>query len=539
MAMDRSESKQALVAGSTLSLGIIMAVVLFAMANYMSSRHYKRFDWTESKLYSLSEKSENVVKGLDREVEGVIFLSPESPLFAATDELLSGYAAANPAYFKKRTVDAARNRLEAERLIERHGIERANVLVIATADDRRVIGEYDLAEYDYSGAQYGQAPTLKEFKGEQLITSAILELAEAKKPRILFTTGHGEGALDAADDPRSLSQAKDLLGKDNFELEPWDPTGRAEVPADADLVVVAGPQTNFFPPDLELFSRYLESGGRMLFLLDPVLRETSDWVDLGLAEWLRGYGVETRDNIVIDPGVQLPFYGPETIYTDIFGTHPIVSDLAQTGTRVLLALARSVGQADDAAERFAVTELLHTTSSAWGETDLDDLENLQADEGEIQGTISLGVAVSFKTRGKEDSEAPAEEASEVEPAEGEPVEVEPVEVEPVELFEPDETDAEGEAPVDESRREARLVVLGDLDFATSQITNAANSVLLLNSFNWLVEREQLISIEGKKPQETHLTMTGSEVMSVYFWVLFMMPGLSILVGVSVYMRRRR
>lgn len=547
MSTDRGSSRQAWIEGSTLSVGIVLAVALFGMVNYLAYRHYKRFDWTESKLYSLSEKSQKVVEGLDREVEAIIFLSPGSELYTATDELLSRYAAANPKYFKKRTIDPVKNRLEAQRLIETHSIAHSNVVVVASGDDRRVIDGYELADYDYSGTQFGQAPTLKEFKGEQLITSAILELVEAKKPRILFTTGHGEAPLDGAGDPRALNQAKDLLGKDNFELEEWDPTGKLEVPSDADLLVVAGPTTNFFPPDLELFSRYLDGGGRMLFLLDPVIRGQT-LVDLGLTEWLRGYGVEVRNDVVIDPGTQLAFFGPESIYTDSFGSHPIVSELGQAGTRVLLTLARSVSKAEDAPDRFKVAELIHTTSSAWGETNLSDLENIQADEGEAQGVLSLGVAVSFKPTAAEEAatddtvedaaaadvaaeDAAAEDKTEAAgdaPDDGD-----------VDLFKPDEADG-AEDGGEQGKNESRLVVLGDLDFlADSQIGQAANDALTANTFNWLVEREQLISIEGKKPEETRLVLTSSELYSVYLLVLFVLPGIAVIAGVSVYMRRRR
>lgn len=537
MSTDRPESRKAWIEGSTMSVGIVLAVALFGMVNYLAYRHYERFDWTQSKLYSLSEKSRKVVEGLDREVEAIIFLSPDSDLYAQTDELLSRYAAANPTFFKKRTIDPVKNRLEAQRLIDQHSIAHANVVVIASGDDRRVIDGYDLAEYDYSGAQYGQAPKLKEFKGEQLITSAILELVEAKKPRILFTTGHGEAPLDAAGDPRALNQAKNLLGKDNFELEEWDPTGKAEVPSDADLLVVAGPTTNFFPPDLDLFSRYLDAGGRMLFLLDPVVRGQS-LVDLGLTDWLRGYGVEVRDDVVIDPGTQLPFFGPESILTDSFGDHPIVKSLGQMGTRVLFTVARSVSRAADAPERFKVTELIHTTSSAWGETDLSDLENMKADDGEAQGVVSLGVAVSF--RPKTEAPAAADEAV-TDASEHDEAAAEGSSDEDVDLFEPDEAEP-GDDPGEKAgdKKEARLVVLGDLDFlADSQIAQAANADLTANTFNWLVEREQLISIEGKKPEETRLVMTSSELYSVYLLVLFALPGIAVVAGVSVYMRRRR
>ncbi len=517
----RESFRKAGIEATTLGVGGLLVLALFGMVNYYSHRHYKRFDWTSSQVYSLSEKSLNVVAGLDREIDAVVFLDPSSPVYGQAEELLGRYEAASSS-FKKRVVDPAKNLLEARQLVERYNIERNNVILLTSGDDRRVIDETDLVEYDYSGAQLGQAPTIKEFKGEQLITSAVLELVEAEKPKILFTTGHGEGALDAPSDPRSLAQAKDLLGKDNFELEEWDSASAIEVPADTDLVVIAGPTTNFFAPELDVLSRYLEQGGRLLVLVEPVL----DGSELGggdtLTTWLAGYGVEVGNNVVIDPTTQLPFFGPETVYTDSYGFHPIVDDLDQTRSRVLFTLARSVRKADDAPGEYEIAELVKTSSSAWGETDLTDVENLQADEGEIEGPVALGVAVSFKVAGEEED------------AGDEPLEDETALFEPGGETETEDDDAEAPAP------EARLAVFGDLDFASnSQLANAANGALVLNTFNWLVQREQLISIPGRKPEETRLAMSSSELGTVYLLVMLILPGIAVLTGVSVYLRRRR
>jgi ABC-type uncharacterized transport system involved in gliding motility auxiliary subunit len=532
MAEERTETRELLVQGSTLGAGVVMAVVLFVIFNYLSDRHYLRWDWTSSDLYSLSEKSENVVRGLDRDVDLVIFLSPDSQLYAAADELLSRYAAVNPGKVSKRTVDPAKNLLEARRLVEQYGIERDSVVVVATADDKRVIDEFDLAEYDYSGAQFGQGPTLKEFKGEQLITSALLELVEAEKPRILFTTGHGEGTTPPGE--RSLSRARDLLGKDNFEIEEWSSLGKPEVPADADLVVVAGPTTNFLPPELEVFTRYLESGGRMLLLLDPVFAPAAAGADvpqlvrLGLEDWLAEHGVEVRDDVVIDPANELPFFGPETLYTDAYGSHPIVDSLEQTRTRILLPLARSVSAASDAPQGYEVTELVRTSDAAWGETDLAHLDELGADDRDTPGPVSLGVAVTFPAA---EPKAAAKETGE---GTGEP---DPGEDDSeLDLLGLDDEEPSGE----EGGPQARLVVYGDFDFATdSQIANAANSLLLLNTLNWLVQREQLIDIEGRKPEQTSLSLSSSELWNVYILVLLGMPGLAVVLGIWVYRVRRR
>lgn len=514
---ERSETQRALSRFSTLGAGVLLAFLLFAMVNYLAMRHYKRFDTTSSQLYSLSEKSENVVQGLDRPVDLVMFLDPGTELYSATSELVDRYAAANPEFINTREVDPARNLLEAKRLVQEYGIERENVVVVATEEDRRVINGLDLADLDYSGAQYGQPPTLQEFKGEQLITSALLALAEARKPRVFFTTGHGEGPLTPGD-PRSFSQARDLLGKDNFQIEEWSPLGQTAVPPGIDLIVVAGPTSNFLPPELEMFSKYLEQGGRMLWLLDPVLSPTGEgFVDLGIREWLAEQGVEIQDDVVLDPASEQPFYGAETLLTNFYGSHPIVGALARNRTPVLLPLARSVSTGITRSNATA-TELLRTSEEGWGET---DLESLTLDADDLGGPVPLGVAVSWPIdrEGGADTTPSAPDLSTPDPAP------------PLDLG----TDAPS------NPQETRLVVFGDSDFATDSqvLLNLANQMLLLNTLNWLVERENLIEIEGRKPEQTQMILSDAELGDIYLIVLLLMPGIAVAMGVGMYMKRRR
>ncbi len=537
MASEKHVQQSRWVRDSTLGAGVVMILALFVLVNYLALRHYQRFDWTSNKIYSLSQKSLNVVAGIEDEIDLVVFISPESPIYGPVGELLASYAAANPK-LEKREVDPAKNLIEAQRLVQRYSIERDNVVIVATAGgDRRVIDEYDLAEYDYSGAQMGQPPTISEFKGEQLITSALLALVEARKPRVLFTTGHGEAALERGD-PRSLSQAKDLLGKDNFEIDEWSSLGQLEVPADADLVVIAGPTTNFLPPELEVLSSYLDGGGRLLILLDPVFaQDARGLVDLGFTEWLAGYGVEIREDVVVDPTSELPFFGPETIFTDAYGSHPVVEALEQRRTRVLLPLARSVSRSGDAPEGYEVTELVRTSAAGWGETDLANLEEIGQDDADVQGPVALAVAVSFEARGAAAEAVGGEVAGETVEDSSEASAEDMVPEQAAELAEATEAEDQDE---DEETEEARLVVFGDLDFASdSQVANGDNAVLLLNALNWLVKREELIDIEGRKPEQTTLTLSQAELSQVYLLVLVILPGLGVALGVWIYLRRRR
>ena len=95
---------------------------------------------------------------------------------------------------------------------------------------------------------------MKGFKGEQNFTSAIVELVEAKKPKILFTTGHGEPSLDDFE-PRGLSQPAALSWQATTStIEEWASLGKTAVPPGTDLVVVAGPTSRFVQPELDLLS---------------------------------------------------------------------------------------------------------------------------------------------------------------------------------------------------------------------------------------------------------------------------------------------
>lgn len=491
----------ALAQGGMLTAGVLIVLALFALVNYLGLRHYERFDWTGSDIYTLSEKSENVVKSLDRDVQIVVLLDPNTASYQQVDELVDRYVAANPARIVRRDLDRAKNALEFQQLVADLGIESANTLVVESQGEKRVINQFDLVEYDYSAAQMGGAPKIKEFKGEQEITSAILSLVEAEKPKVVFTTGHGETTLSGGASGRSLTEARRLLGQDNFEIETWQSLGATAVPDGTDLVVISAPSARFTPPELELLGAWLDQGGRLLVFLEPSFEAGSTALkDVGLTEWLSGYGIDTAQDVVIDPGASIAFFGPDTIYTDIFGVHPVVESLSQTRAPVMFAGATSVSAGDGPAGA-EVEELVSSTEQAWGETNVSE-EGVAQDPDDLAGPLGLGVAVSFGG-----SEGGSDDGA---------------------------GDESGKSD------ETRIVVFGDLDFATDQMLGqGANSVLFVNTFNWLVQREQLIEIEGRMPEQTTLTMASGEIYSLGAVVLLLMPGSALMLGIWIALRRRR
>jgi ABC-type uncharacterized transport system involved in gliding motility auxiliary subunit len=495
-------SRRQLVRTGTLSAGVLLTLVLLVLVNYFGWKYYKRFDWTRSRLYTLSEKSREVAKRLDKDVDAVVFLRPQDDLYQPVKELLSRYAAASPR-IHVRMIDPEKNPVEAQQLVTRYQVTTPGI-VLATAKDRRVLDSNELAELDFSAVQLGQKPEMTGFKGEQLVTGALMQLAQGRKPKVLFTTGHGEASLDDRG-PRGLSGAEDLLGRDNFDLAEWASLGKPAVPDGTDLLVIAGPKASFVQPELDAFTAYLKKGGRMLVLLDPVLGRTpgSGLQPTGLEGWLGGYGVRVDDDIVVDPSSQLPFFGPETIFANRYGDHPITRSLRQGNLPLLVSLARSVAKGTPPAG-LAVTQLVETSAEGWGETDVAHLEKVVKDAKDVPGPVPLAVAVATGADKPADPDSP---------------------------LPPPKPNPQG----------LRLVVFGDSDFADNQLlqANVGNSVMLSGALDWLIQRDSLLGIPPKKTEQVHLALAASELRAVYLLSLLVLPGLGVVLGVWIYFRRRR
>ena len=464
-------------------LAVLLAAALVVMVNWLGYRHYVRADWTGSKMYTLSEKSLNVLKDVKDEVQVVVFMTGSTPLYSETKELLARYQAVAPK-LKVEYIDPDRDPLRTKTLAQQFGVSAANTVVFAAAGRQKYVTSDQLAEYDYSGMQMGQAPKMKAFKGEEQFTAAILGVVNPKVPKIYFTTGHGENDPDGFEED-SLSQFKEALKRDNLEVAKASLLSGA-VPEDCDLLIVAGPAAPFADPEKAALKAYLDKGGRALVLLDPVLG--GQMRPSGLEEMLAGFGVLVNNDLVIDPSRRLPFFDLSAVYITDFRSHPVVKGLANVA--VLLPVARSV--TTTAAAGFTQTILLTTSNEGWGETDLAGIlaqKPVARDAVDTPGPVALGVAVESET---------------------------------------------------DKETGLRLVVLGNAAFLTNaQLANAGNLNLGVNAVNWLARREQALGIAPRSPEQVQLFLNAAQMRGIYLVSLLAMPGAAIALGVAVWWRRRR
>ncbi|MCK5578303.1 MAG: hypothetical protein KAI63_02145, partial [Planctomycetes bacterium] len=89
-------------------------------------------------------------------------------------------------------------------------------------------------------------------------------------------------------------------------------------------------------------------------------------------------------------------------------------------------------------------------------------------------------------------------------------------------------------------QEARLVVFGDSEWLRNNYIMIFPRVdLFMNSLRWLARQESLISIEPKKPEDRSIAMHEGKKELILKLVCFLLPVLSVMMGIAVWFIRRK
>jgi ABC-type uncharacterized transport system involved in gliding motility auxiliary subunit len=476
------------------AVAVVLVIALTLMVNWLSARRWARADWTSTQIYSLSDKTKNILSDLNEDIKIVVFMTPATSMFDQVQELLERYKAASDKVTVE-YIDPEREPLKTTQLAKQYGVQVADTVVFALGDRTKYVTSDQMAEMDYSGMQYGQGPTMRSFKGEEQFTSAILSLVAPDVPKVYFVTGHGEASVETAGGgaaDRGLSVLSEALKRENMETA--DTTLlTGEVPADADVLAIIGPTRAFTEAEIDALNTFLDRGGRLLIALDPLIEPGGTMRPTRLEAMLAARGVVVHDDLVIDPSRRLPFYDLSAVYLEDFPAHPVTEGLE--GFAVLMTVARSLTVEGDEGQ-----VLVRTSNEGWGETDLAMLlagKPVALDDADNQPPAATAVAVEAKA-----AESGEEEAT-------------------------------------ENPAQYRLVVFGDSDFMTDlDISNAGNAILAANAFNWLAAREDLVGIPPRDVEQVSLFLTQQQMRNLLLLVLVAMPGAAILAGILVWRRRR-
>lgn len=517
-ALGAGASRLALAANAVVM--VALATVLLGLGNYVFSRHELwRADLTSQKLYTLSEESRRLVAALEGQVKLVALLPPGNREADAVERLLRQYRDASPRVllesYNPRTLDSRELKLRLEALeLDPDASEGELLGVVVQSGRADPSGEWrrerskHIALHDF-WERDATDPGRRVFLGERLLSSAIREVTEGEPTRAYFLTGHGEKDIEDFEPRTGLSRLVQALRQRNVDVEELDLLTRegVTVPEDCDLLVVAGPKKALTEPEVAAVTRYLDGGGRALFLLEAWYRSAEDgggtrFDASGLEEVLaQRYGIEPLDEAVLllfaDPRTQRQAATPQLWCESLDKTHPITQPLALRGARIAFYSARPIQHRPT----LQVDARSLVTTASWGQrcfSTPDPARRMQTAELIRYGPFSIGVAAEY---------APKPDAGEATP-----------------------------------RKRSRVAVFGDVEWVTNQFLQEgaySNQELFLNTFHWLLEEERLMVGESHRPTSYRLSMTSGALERIQALACPGLPAVALALGLFAWILRRR
>jgi ABC-type uncharacterized transport system involved in gliding motility auxiliary subunit len=438
---------------------ILVIIAIITTANVLANRYDKSYDTTSNKRYSLSDQTIKIVKGLKQDAT-ITYFDQVSHYQSAKDQL-DLYANLS---------------------------HRIHVEYVDPDKKPQLAREAGIKNYGTAVVQVGANKQEAKSITEEGITGAFIRDLKNTTRTVCFVTGSGEHQID--DSSRNgFSRFKDLLGKDEYAAKSINLLQKAEIPGDCTVLVVAGPSGDYQQPEVDAIKKFVEDGGRALFLLDPPLKigrsEIAD--NDALTGVLQGWGVSVDKDLILDmnPIGQLAGLGPQVALVTSYDSHPIVSEMKGTATG--FPLSRSIDV--KSGSKTTVEKLFGSSESSLATNKLDSPNINPNDPKNKKGPMTIAAAGTYNT-GKENSQG-------------------------------------------------RFVVVGSSAWAANSFINFnGNRDLALNAMNWLSSDEDLISIRPKEPEDRRITMTRAQMNWVRTTSQFLLPLIVVFAGVSVWWRRR-
>lgn len=473
--LKQSLTRKTFIYSSNLILMIILVLGILVLINTIAARYHHRFDFTEAKIHSLSDQSISVIKNLKNDVNIKCFFREGNYNRSRMENLLKIYA-----YHSKKIryefIDPDKN----PGLVKRYDITMDGTTVFECGDKENRITS----------------------TSEEDITNAIIKVTREKKKTIYFLEGHGEASIEESDD-QGLSYVKDELGKLGYEVKKLTLALEENFPTDCDLLIIAGPKKDLLPNELETIDKYLQRGGRVFFMLDPEVAP-------GMTGFLNQYGIKLENDLIVDTISRLlggDYFMP---VVSEYEYHDITKKFRYA---CFFPYARSVDIAEKKPDNVTLTVLAKTSPNSWSERQLNEREVSFNKDKDKQGPIPLAVVGTIKI--EEEKKEETKKEGESQPSE------------------------QKSASLTETKKEARLAVFGDSDFATNRYFHlSGNGNLFLNTINWLTEEADLISIQPRTSSPRTIHLSPSQARLVFFVSVIILPLIVLTTGISVWMRRR-
>ena len=471
---------------------ILLILFLFAMVNSFAFKHYVRWDLSRDQKYALSDKTKRFLDTLKGKVRITVFFSPNTPITADVQNLLTEYQYAGKGKIDVEHIDPERNLSRAKELFDKYKVVTDESILVLDYDGRnKTVKASEMADVDQSGMAFGEGPRVAAFKGEQAITSAMIDLVEGKKKTLGYVTGHKEPPLSEATSP--ISVLKTFIENENLKFQELNLLDLDAIPGDVKAVMIIGPQYDFSDREMKLLRDFWERQGRILLLLDPSAKTPK------LRGFVNELGIKTNDDrlmVFLRTGIQ-ELALTRDVQGRFLGDSPVTKRLADVRALFLGGTSSLTLEPDRVrAANLRVEPLIQAEKGYFAEKDYntDDQAKLEADAK--QSNLPLTIGASVEKGGSADQRVQV--------------------------------------------NSSRLVVVTNATFVQDNAITQDQQALdfISGSVNWLLSREQLIGIAPKVPKPLTFSLDEEALRRLRWIVLVFIPLVPAVIGTMVWWQRR-
>lgn len=437
---------------------ILFVVLFLAVIGLLAwlSQHYRyEGDWTASGRHTLSEATVTVLEKMHGPVEILAFA---------------------------RSGQLASTRRNIADMLDRYQQHKADIQVRYINPDTEPdkTREYNISVDGELVVTYNKRTEHVQNLSEESLTNTLQQLLRSGKKHLVFLSGHGERQPQGQANHDYGSFTRHLHNK-GIRTSVLKLSDTPEIPADTAALVIAGPQLDYLPGEVELLRKYLRDGGNLLWLHDPGKL-------YGLRPLLRDLGLAFVDGTIVDPSTQLlgindPTFAVVADYSN--SDHPITRNF-----RFMTLFPRSAGIRIAEQAGYEVTPFLQTVPRSWSEAGpLDGVINYDQNR-DTAGPLQIGVALSRE--------------------------------------------------LDDQSGRQRIVVLGDGDFlSTAYLGNQGNQDLGHNIINWLSHDDAFIDIPARVAPDIDLKLDATTWSVLGLLFLFGLPLVLLGYGLYIWWQRRK
>ena len=469
----------------------VLLIISFIFGlNYLALHHFKRFDLTRDHRYALSPETKAYLQEVRDPIRFIITIPENSPrpeervLFRYTRQLLQEDAYQSrpdgEALIALEYVDIYKDLARADTLAREYGLEQINSVLVLSNNRKRLLRADELVEFT------NRKPVA--FKGEAAITSAIMEVTRERSPKLYFLSGHQETSPEDPSPQFGLSEISRELQMRNYSLSRLDLSAVSEVPRDASALVLADPRGPLLPSEVEKIRSYLsDRAGRLLAWFRP-------GIDVAMEPLLAEWGISLPRQFVVEPDPAFRDSG-NTLLIRNYSPHPVTHSLIQNQTFVLSGGPRPVFPRPPSPpdERLALVPLLATSNTSWADSNLSSSSNPNFNEDtDAPGPIPIALAAERSASSQLGIKVPG----------------------------------------------GRLIVFGSVDlFSNQRVSSLGNVSLFFNSLNWLLDREQLLSIPPRPLESYQLALSQAQLKRIAYLFLSVPASITLLAFIVYWVRR--